>query len=181
EPGAAVAGAPARRRSGALWSLPPVLAAVTMLVSAFLPWARLEVFIDLLGTSVADDLGAVAGIEADGTVVVVPVLALAAIVLAVWGAAGRDDRIACLAALPGALALVDCAVFALRLRRAGDRIGGEGALAASHTTVSLDYGWYLCAAAALLVVGLSLVRPVARPLVLRARARAAGRPLGDQS
>ncbi|MEV4259257.1 hypothetical protein AB0J52_39375, partial [Spirillospora sp. NPDC049652] len=165
---------PARRRAGAFWSVLTVLAAVAMLVAAFLPWARLEIFIDLLGASVTNDLGAVAGIEADGTVVVVPVLALAAIVVALWGAVGRDARIASLAALPGGLVLVDCLVFALRLRRAGDRFGSEGALGSSHTSVSLDYGWYLCAAASLLVVGLSLARPFAGPLVRRARARTGG-------
>lgn len=162
EPAPAPAAAAVRPRAGTVWSVLTVLAAGTLLVSAFLPWARLEMITELLGASVRDDLGSVAGIEADSTVVVVPVLALSASVVALWGAVGRDARIASLAALPGSLALVACALFALRLRRMGDRFGGDGALIASRTHASLAYGWYLCVAAALLVVGFSLARPLRR-------------------
>ncbi|MEV5571412.1 hypothetical protein AB0L06_15290 [Spirillospora sp. NPDC052269] len=161
---------PARPRAAAVWSALTVLAALALLVSAFLPWARLELITELLGTSLSDDLGSVAGIEADGTVVVVPVLALSAAVVALWGAAGRDSRIAALAALPGSLALIACVLFALRLQRTGERIGEQGALIASHTRATLDYGWYLGVGASLLVVGTSLVRPFAR------RAQAQARP-----
>ncbi|MFC5180896.1 hypothetical protein [Actinomadura harenae] len=149
-------------RAGTVWSVLTVLASTALLVSAFLPWAHLEMTTELLGTSFSDDLGSVAGIDADGTVVVVPVLALAAAVVALWGAVVRDVRISALAALPGALALVACVLFALRLRRTGDRYGGDGALLASHTHAALDYGWYLGVGAALLVVGVGLVRPFAR-------------------
>ncbi|WP_026411909.1 hypothetical protein [Actinomadura oligospora] len=164
----------ARSRAAAVWSALTVLSSLALLISAFLPWARLEMVTELLGASIRDDLGPVAGIEADGTVVVVPVLALSAAVVALWGAAGRDARIAALAALPGSLALVACVLFALRLHRTGDRYGEQGALIASHTHVSLAYGWYLAVGAALLVVGTGLVRPFAR----RARARTADGPAG---
>ncbi|MFC4906551.1 hypothetical protein [Actinomadura gamaensis] len=164
---------PARRpRAGTVWSVLTVLAAGALLVSAFLPWARLEMVTELFGASVSDDLGSIAGIEMDGTVVVVPVLALAAAVVALWGAVGKDARIASLAALPGALALVACVLFALRLGRAGDRLREDGALISTRTHVSLAYGWYLGVAASLLVVGFSLARPVA----VRARSRGRARP-----
>ncbi|MCP2338781.1 hypothetical protein [Actinomadura rupiterrae] len=171
-PGPELPARPARRRrAGTLWSVLTVLSAGTLLVSAFLPWARLEMLTELLGATVSDDLGSVAGIELDGTIVVVPVLALAAAALALWGSVGRDARIGSLAALPGALALVACVLFALRLGRASDHFNDDGALLASRTHATLAYGWYLGVAASLLVVGFSLARPVA----VRARGRVRSR------
>ncbi|MGI5203106.1 hypothetical protein ACQEU6_16215 [Spirillospora sp. CA-108201] len=149
---------PAPRRGGAAWVLALIAASSGLLVSAFLPWARAEVVVDLFGRSLSRDLGSVAGIDADDLVLAVPVLAVIAIALAAWDLIGRDARIGALAAVPGMLALLVCGVFVLRLGHVRDDLPQTGLDLGYQITVR--FGWYLAVIAALLVVGLSLARPV---------------------
>ncbi|WP_019633924.1 hypothetical protein [Actinomadura atramentaria] len=143
-----------------------LVAAVVMLVAAFLPWVRAEYTVDFLGTRIRHDAGGVAGIDADGTVLVVPVLALAAMLMTGWGLISRDARISGLAVVPGALSALGCGLFVLRLDRARQDLAQRDSLLGSFD-VSLDYGWYLAVGAALLLTLFAAVRPV--------RARVAGR------
>ncbi|MBT2209467.1 MULTISPECIES: hypothetical protein [Actinomadura] len=150
------------RRYGAVWDLAMIAAAATMLVSAFLPWARAEVVVDLFGRSLSRDAGSVAGIDADDLVVAVPALAVVAIVLACWDLLGRDSRIGGLAAVPAVLALLACGVFVLRLGDVRDDLPGGvpgGGLDVGYQ-ISVRYGWYLAVAASLLLIGCSLARPI---------------------
>ncbi|GGP92755.1 hypothetical protein BKA00_000377 [Actinomadura coerulea] len=143
---------------GAGWVLALIASASVLLVSAFLPWARAEVVVDLFGRSLSRDLGSVAGIDADDIVLAVPVLAVIAIALAAWDLIGRDARIGALAAVPGVLALLVCGIFVLRLGHVRDDLPRTGLDLGYQITVR--FGWYLAVVAALLVVGFSLARPV---------------------
>ncbi|WP_242901671.1 hypothetical protein [Actinomadura terrae] len=166
------------RRYGALWDLAMIAAAATLLVAAFLPWARAEVVVDLFGRSLSRDVGSVAGIDADDLVVAVPALAVVAIVLACWDLLGRDPRIGGLAAVPAVLALLTCGVFVLRLGGVRDDLPGGvpgGGLDVGYQ-ISVRYGWYLAVAASLLLIGCSLARPIS-DRVLAPRAEPAH---GDQ-
>ncbi|MEU5988598.1 hypothetical protein ABZ806_06450 [Spirillospora sp. NPDC047418] len=157
------AAAPARR--GVPWILAVLAAASLLLVSAFLPWAHAEVVAELFGRTLSRDLGSVAGIDADDMVLAVPVLAVIAIALACWDLIGRDARIGGLAAVPGALALLVCGIFILRLGDVRDDLPDTGLDLGYQITVR--YGWYLAVVASLFVIGFSLARPigarVARP------------------
>ncbi|MEV3920370.1 hypothetical protein [Actinomadura coerulea] len=150
--------AAAPRPGGAGWVLALIASASVLLVSAFLPWARAEVVVDLFGRSLSRDLGSVAGIDADDIVLAVPVLAVVAIALAAWDLIGRDARIGALAAVPGVLALLVCGIFVLRLGHVRDDLPRTGLDLGYQITVR--FGWYLAVVAALLVVGFSLARPV---------------------
>ncbi|MFD0686621.1 hypothetical protein [Actinomadura fibrosa] len=175
EPVPAAPGRPPRRGAG--WNAAMIVAAALLLVAAFLPWARVQVVVDLFGRPLSRDLGSVAGIDADDLVVAVPVLAVVAIVLAVWDLLGGDARIGGLAAVPGVLALLACGLFVLRLGDvrddlpAGRDLPGDG-LDVGYQ-ISVRYGWYLGVAAALLLVGFSLARPIGERL-LSPRAAAPG-------
>ncbi|WP_338741840.1 hypothetical protein [Actinomadura luteofluorescens] len=149
---------PSPRRGGAAWVLALIASASALLVSAFLPWARAEVVVDLFGRSLSRDLGSVAGIDADDIVLAVPVLAVIAIALAAWDLIGRDARIGALAAVPGMLALLVCGIFVLRLGHVRDDLPQTGLDLGYQITVR--FGWYLSVIASLLVVGFSLARPV---------------------
>lgn len=146
------------RPGGAGWVLALIASASVLLVSAFLPWARAEVVVDLFGRSLSRDLGSVAGIDADDIVLAVPVLAVIAIALAAWDLIGRDARIGALAAVPGVLALLVCGIFVLRLGHVRDDLPRTGLDLGYQITVR--FGWYLAVVSALLVVGFSLARPV---------------------
>ncbi|CNG44898.1 Uncharacterised protein [Mycobacterium tuberculosis] len=148
--------APARR--GAPWILAMLAAAAVLLVSAFLPWAHAEVVAELFGRTLSRDLGSVAGIDADDMVLAVPVLAVVAIALACWDLIGRDARIGGLAAVPGALALLVCGIFILRLGDVRDDLPDAGLGLGYQITVR--YGWYLAVVASLFVIGFSLARPI---------------------
>ncbi|GAA4369180.1 hypothetical protein GCM10023088_19040 [Actinomadura verrucosospora] len=160
------------RTGGAAWVLALIAAASLLLVSAFLPWARAEVVVDLFGRSLSRDLGSVAGIDADDIVLAVPVLAVIAIALAAWDLIGRDARIGALAAVPGMLALLVCGIFVLRLGHVRDDLPRTGLDLGYQITVR--FGWYLAVVAALLVVGFSLARPVSDKV-----AKSQRRPDGD--
>ncbi|MBW8483536.1 hypothetical protein [Actinomadura parmotrematis] len=162
------------------WALATVAAAAALLVSAFLPWAHATFGVSIFGQVLPERTVTAAGIEADGTVLVVPVLAVTAIVLAVWGLLGRDRWIALLTAVPGALALVACLVFLVRLERGAEEMAGRDEVFGAQTEVALDYGWYLAVAASLLVLGLGLARPVVAR-VARRSPDVPGAPAADQS
>ncbi|WP_168221006.1 hypothetical protein [Actinomadura sp. WMMA1423] len=149
---------PYPRRGGAAWIAALITAASGLLVSAFLPWARAEVVVDLFGRSLSRDLGSIAGIDADDIVLAVPVLAVIAIALAAWDLIGRDARIGGLAAVPGMLALLVCGIFVLRLGDVRDDLPQTGLDLGYQITVR--FGWYLAVITSLLVVGFSLARPV---------------------
>ncbi|WP_433468243.1 hypothetical protein [Spirillospora sp. CA-128828] len=145
-------------RRGTAWIAAVIAAASTLLVSAFLPWARAEVVVDLFGRTLTRDIGSVAGIDADDIVLAVPVLAVIAIALAAWDLIGRDARIGTLAAVPGMLALLVSGVFVLRLGDVRDRLPATGLDVGYQITVR--YGWYLAVITSLFVVGFSLARPI---------------------
>ncbi|QXJ25079.1 hypothetical protein AGRA3207_006520 [Actinomadura graeca] len=157
---------PAGRR-GVLWDLIMIIIGGVLLVAAFLPWARAQVVVDLLGRPLSRDLGSVAGIDADDLVVAVPVLAVIAIVLAFWDLIARDSRIGGLAAVPAVLALLTCGVFVLRLSGVRDDLPGdalpEDGLDVGYE-ISVRYGWYLAVAACLLLIAVSLARPLTERL-----------------
>ncbi|MFG1999651.1 hypothetical protein ACGFNU_10940 [Spirillospora sp. NPDC048911] len=144
--------------AGTWWNIMVICAASALLVAAFLPWVRARVVVDAFGQTLTHDLGEAAGIEADGMVLAVPVLALTAVGMAVWGIAARDTRISFLTAVPGGLALLVCTLFLLRLDDASEGLGGESTLLPYDVTPA--YGWYVSAAMSLLVLGFSLVRPL---------------------
>lgn len=154
--GAVPAGYPPRR--GTPWILAMIVAASALLVAAFLPWARAQVVVDLFGRTLSRDIGSLAGIDADGTVLAVPVLAVVSIALAAWDLIGRDARIGALAAVPGMLALLVCGLFVLRLDDVRDNLPDTGLDLGYQITVR--FGWYLAVIASLLVVGFSLARPI---------------------
>ncbi|WP_067479783.1 hypothetical protein [Actinomadura hibisca] len=161
------------RSFGAFWNALTLAAAAALLVSAFLPWVRAEIVFDAFGEPLSHDAGSAAGIDADGTILVVPVLALVAAAMTFWGMAARDRRIAVLTAVPGTLALLVCGLFVLRLDSARDELTGGGRMLGYEITFA--YGWYLAVAAALLVVGFALARPVAARLTRRGGPGGAGR------
>jgi hypothetical protein len=150
------AAAPPRR--GTAWILAMIAAASALLVAAFLPWAHAQVVVDLFGRTLSRDIGSVAGIDADNTVLAVPVLAVIAIALAAWDLIGQDARIGGLAAIPGMIALLVCGIFVLRLGDVRDDLPDTGLDLGYQITVR--YGWYLAVVASLLVVGFSLARPI---------------------
>jgi hypothetical protein len=150
------AGYPPRR--GTPWILAMIASASVLLVAAFLPWARAQVVVDLFGRTLSRDLGSLAGIDADNTVLAVPVLAVISIALAAWDLIGRDARIGALAAVPGMLALLVCGLFVLRLDDVRDNLPETGLDLGYQITVR--FGWYLAVIASLLVVGFSLARPI---------------------
>ncbi|GAA4229490.1 hypothetical protein GCM10022254_22090 [Actinomadura meridiana] len=152
----AVAAPPPRR--GVAWIVAMGVAAAVMLVSAFLPWARAQVVVDLFGQPIGRDIGSLAGIDADDLVLAVPVLAVVAIALAFGDLVGRDARIGGLAAIPGTLALLVYGLFVLRLGDVRDNIPRTGLDVGYQITVR--YGWYVGVIASLLVIGFSLARPI---------------------
>ncbi|MFI6516368.1 hypothetical protein ACIBF1_12485 [Spirillospora sp. NPDC050679] len=154
---------PAPRSSGTVWNLLTLLAAGALLVAAFLPWVHAELVFNAFGNPLSHDAGSAAGIDADGTILVVPVLALVAAAMTFWGIAARDQRIAALTAVPGALALLVCGLFVMRLDSTRDELTGGGGRVLDYE-LTLAYGWYLALAAALLVVGFALARPLASRL-----------------
>ncbi|GAA1543584.1 hypothetical protein GCM10009678_27850 [Actinomadura kijaniata] len=163
-----------RRRAGlpdAAWNVLNLVAAAALLVAAFLPWVHARMVLGAFGDPVTHDAGSAAGIDVDGTVLVVPVLALTAAAMTFWSIAVRDPRIAALTAVPGGLALLACGLFVLRLDSARAELGADGPLIGYRITVG--YGWYLAVAAALLVVGFALARPLAARLSRRSRDGAA--------
>ncbi|WP_067461798.1 hypothetical protein [Actinomadura macra] len=155
-------------RRGIVWDLAMIILASVLLVAAFLPWARAQMVVDLLGRPLSRDLGSVAGIDADDLVVAVPVLAVLAIVLAFWDLVARDPRIGGLATVPAVLALLTCGVFVLRLSDVRDDLPGDGlpedGLDVGYE-ISVRYGWYLAVAACLLLIGVSLARPLTERLL----------------
>ncbi|MGK5555519.1 hypothetical protein ACSNOI_28265 [Actinomadura kijaniata] len=155
----------------AVWNVLNLAAAAALLVAAFLPWVHARMVLDAFGGQVTHDAGSAAGIDVDGAVLVVPVLALTAAAMTFWSIAVRDPRIAALTAVPGGLALLACGLFVLRLDSARAELGADGPLIGYQVTVG--YGWYLAVAAALLVVGFALARPVAARLSRRSRDGAA--------
>ncbi|NKZ08692.1 hypothetical protein [Actinomadura latina] len=157
EPGPYPPAAAAPRR-GTPWVLAVIAAASALLVAAFLPWAHAAVVLDLFGRTLSRDLGSIAGIDADDMVLAVPVLAVIAIALACWDLIGRDARIGGLAAVPGALALLVCGIFVLRLGDVRDDLPETGLDLGYQITVR--YGWYLAVVASLFVIGFSLARPI---------------------
>lgn len=152
----------AASRSGGAWGIAMIVTSTALLVSAFLPWARAEMVVELLGRPVTRDLGSLAGIEADGLVLAVPVLAVVAIGLAFWDTVVRDARIGSLAAVPGALALLACGLFVLRLGDVRDNTPGLGLEVGYRITVR--YGWYAAVAASLALMAIGLARPLAARL-----------------
>ncbi|RKS74837.1 hypothetical protein BZB76_3359 [Actinomadura pelletieri DSM 43383] len=143
---------------GAPWIAAMIVAASALLVSAFMPWARAEIVVELFGRPIGRDLGSVAGIDADDLVLAVPVLGVVAIALACGDLAGRDPRIGGLAAIPGTLALLVCGLFVLRLGDVRDDLPRTGLDVGYQITVR--YGWYLAVIASLMVIGFSLARPI---------------------
>ncbi|HEY8479552.1 MAG TPA: hypothetical protein VIL71_06945, partial [Spirillospora sp.] len=154
-----VPAADGERRGGAVWTLATILSGAMLLVSAFLPWARVQVIVELFGRSLGRDLGSLAGIDADGLVLAVPVLATVAIGLAFWDLVAREARAGPLAAVPGMLALFVCGVFVVRLDDVRDNLPQTG-LDFGYQ-ISVRYGWYLAVVTSLLVAGFSLVRSIA--------------------
>jgi hypothetical protein len=133
--------------------------AVILLVSAFLPWVSARLLVSTLGQTLDRDLGDASGVSVDGTGQLIPVLALIAIAVATWGILARNARISMLTAVPGALALVCCGTFLLRLGHAKDALGPDSGLA---YRITLSYGWFVTLATSLLVIGLSLATPLTR-------------------
>ncbi|MFI0409806.1 hypothetical protein [Actinomadura sp. 3N508] len=149
---------PAPPPRGLGWIVAMIVAAGALLVSAFMPWARAQVVVELFGQQIGRDLGSVAGIDADDMVLAVPVLAVVAIALAFGDLAGRDARIGGLAAIPGTLALLVCGLFVLRLGDVRDNLPQTGLDVGYQITVR--YGWYLAVITSLFLVGFSLARPI---------------------
>ncbi|RFS85595.1 hypothetical protein D0T12_11285 [Actinomadura spongiicola] len=143
---------------GVPWIAAMIVAASALLVSAFMPWARAQIIVELFGRPIGRDLGSVAGIDADDLVLAVPVLGVVAIALACGDLAGRDPRIGGLAAIPGTLALLVCGLFVLRLGDVRDDLPRTGLDVGYQITVR--YGWYLAVIASLMVIGFSLARPI---------------------
>ncbi|WP_131741621.1 hypothetical protein [Actinomadura roseirufa] len=176
---------PAARTAGrgGAWDLAMIVTASALLVSAFLPWARGRVVVDLFGRPLSRDLGSLAGIDADDLVLAVPVLALLAIGMACWDLAGRDARIGGLAAVPAGLALLACGVFVLRLGDVRDDLPPAvppGAGLDVGYQISVRYGWYVAIASSLLLIGVSLARPLAeRAAAERAAADVPGGAPGE--
>jgi hypothetical protein len=150
---------------GVLWNIGVIIAGAVLLVSAFLPWAEARITIDLFGRVLSRDLGTVAGLEADNVVVAVPVLAMIAVAMAFWGIIGRDTRVSALAALPGALSLLVCALFVLRLDEIKNRLASDE-LSVGYQ-IAVVTGWYLAVAMSLLVIGFSVARPILRRVASR--------------
>jgi hypothetical protein len=71
---------------------------------------------------------------------------------------GAPWIIAAIAAVPGALALLVCGIFVLRLGDVRDDLPETGLDLGYQITVR--YGWYLAVVASLFVVGFSLARPI---------------------
>lgn len=148
---------PGRPRPGIWWNLAMIVSAAGLLVSAFLPWVSAQVTVDAFDQTVVQDLGDAAGIEVDTMVVVVPVLALAAMAMAFWGLVAHDSRVTVLTAIPGALALLSCGIFLMRLGDARDEMNDQRLM---PFDISPAYGWYVALGTALLVLGLGLVGPL---------------------
>jgi hypothetical protein len=144
--------------SGGLWNVAVMIAAAFLLVAAFLPWVRAQIVIDAFGETLTRDLGVSAGIDADGVVAAIPVLALAALGMAFWGLVAGDQRFSSFTAIPGGLALLTCGIFLLRLGSAHDELVGDDVPFGYDITPA--YGWYLAVASSLLVLGFALVRPI---------------------
>ncbi|MFI0354708.1 hypothetical protein [Actinomadura sp. 9N407] len=159
---------------GNVWNIAVILSAVLLLISAFLPWAEARISVDIFGRRIVRELGTVVGIEADGVVVAIPVLALVAVGMAFWGLIGRDDRISALGAVPGVLSLVVCGLFVLRLGDLKERLAADD-LAVGYQ-VAVVTGWYLAVAMSLLVIGFSLARPLSARLGAARADRATPRP-----
>ncbi|MFD0899833.1 hypothetical protein [Actinomadura sediminis] len=155
------------RRGGLGWSIALIASAAVLLVSAFLPWARASVVVDLFGSAITREVATAAGIDADDVVLSVPVFAVVAIVMACWDLLARDTRITGLAAVPGVLSLLACLLFLLRLGDARDDLPAGG-LDVGYE-ISVLYGWYVAVAASLLVTGFSLARPISARLGGRGR------------
>ncbi|GAA2458535.1 hypothetical protein GCM10010191_93110 [Actinomadura vinacea] len=144
---------------GSLWNVAVVISGTLLLVSAFLPWAEARIVVDVFGRTLTRELGSVVGIEADTVVAAVPVLAMVSIGLAFWGLVGRDARACALAAVPGLLSLLVCALFVLRLDGLKDRLAAQE-LSVGYE-VAVVTGWYLAVAMSLLVVGFSMAPSIA--------------------
>ncbi|OLT33550.1 hypothetical protein BJF79_34445 [Actinomadura sp. CNU-125] len=153
---------PEPRRGGIGWSLGLIASAAALLVSAFLPWARASVVVDLFGSAITREVATAAGIDADDVILAVPVFAVVAIVMASWDLLARDSRITALAAVPGVLSLLACLLFLLRLGDARDDLP-TGGLDVGYE-ISVQYGWFVAVAASLLVTGFSLARPISARL-----------------
>jgi hypothetical protein len=158
KPGSDVAGRPDAVRSPSPgWGLARLTTAAILLVSAFLPWAKVTVRMEGFGQGLDRELAVEAGVNADATGQVVPVLAVVAIIMIVWGLLARVPRIGTLAAVPGLLALLSCLIFLLRLDRVGEGTGLSRALP-NGLDVTAEYGLYLSLASSLLLAALCLNR-----------------------
>lgn len=144
--------------AGTLWNVGVLVAAAALLVSAFLPWAAARMVLRAFGTTITRELGSATGLDADGMIAAIPVLALVALGMAFWGLIADDPRVSSLTAVPGGMALVTSGIFLVRLDETSDRLVG------SDTPFGYEivpaYGWYLAVAASLLVLGFGLARPV---------------------
>lgn len=138
-----------------------IVATVVMMLSAFLPWAHAETNLTFLGRSLGRDLGSIAGVDADGSARLIPALALVALGVVVWGMIAENPRIGTYAAAPGGLALLCCGIFLIRLNDAQDGI--DFGPAGLDYALTLGYGWFVAAAAALILTGLSLAALFAAP------------------
>lgn len=139
------------------WTAARLLTASALLVSPFLPWARMRVRMRAFGVTLDNEPISVAGVNLDGTAQVVPVLAVIAIVMLGWGTLAADHRIGALAAVPAGLSLLACLLFVLRMERVRS-VYDPPPHWPVDLEVALDYGWYLSLVAALLLIGLALAR-----------------------
>lgn len=144
-----------RPRPGSAWAVATTFAGALLLVAPFLEWVKASLVLTGLGQAIRQDIATEAGVNADGSAQLIPVLAALAIGMACWGLLAADARISGLAAVPGVLAALGCAVFMLRLGRFRAEVNGRGA-AFGSLEIQAGYGWYLALAASLLVTGLSV-------------------------
>ncbi|WP_344950054.1 hypothetical protein [Actinomadura miaoliensis] len=144
--------------AGTLWNVGVLVAAAVLLVSAFLPWVAARVVLSAFGQTMTRDLGSATGLDADGMIAAIPVLALAALGMAFWGLITGDPRVSSLTAVPGGMALVTSGIFLMRLDETRHQLVGPDTPFGYEIVPA--YGWYLAVAASLLVLGFGLARPV---------------------
>ncbi|GLZ11038.1 hypothetical protein Acsp04_12730 [Actinomadura sp. NBRC 104425] len=141
-----------------MWNVGVLVAAAVLLVSAFLPWVAARVVLQAFGTTITRELGSATGLDADGMIAAIPVLALVALGMAFWGLIAGDPRVSSLTAVPGGMALVTSGIFLMRLDDTREQLVGHDTPFGYEIVPA--YGWYLAVAASLLVLGFGLARPV---------------------
>ncbi len=129
--------------------------ALLLLISVFLPWVTVRVSTGLFGEAVAHGSQDASGFKADGTGMLTALMAVTVLGLVAAALSTGGPRYAAAAAVPGAVAVLCCVVFLVRLQAMKDQLTG-GPITGLDVSVSPGVGWFIALLASLAVCGFAV-------------------------